>query len=403
MLFRGTRAHEVERRFDTFAQIERRRLDVHAARLDLREVEDVVDDREECVAGIADRVDVVALLAVERRVEQQPRESDDRVHRRADLMAHGGEERALRLVGLFRSRARFVGLGKQPRVLDGDPDVGRDRAEQVLVGVAEASFLARALHADGADRFAARHDRNPQVRLGRGSHPCHADRAGSRVQRFVDDQRLGRRDDLARPPLADRLRTYVVAIHVREANEARLLVHERDVDDVRAEGLAHLLADELDQRLQLELRGDRLPDGIDRGQLGGALRRLLEQDLGLLEQARVLQRDAHAARERGEQPHVGIAEGVFAIDIVQADDAAHLGADEDRDAYGAFGGLGSGNRLARDADRRHAFLVIFIDYQWLPGADDVLADRRNRSIRYFEALTLFQQVVVVPHVGFRIV
>src|SRR4029077_2149588 len=102
-------------------------------------------------------------------------------------------------------------------------------------------------------------------------------------------------------------------------------------------------------------------------------------------------------------PDVGIAEGVFAIDVVQSDDAAHLVADEDRDAHGAFGRLGSRNRLARDADRCQAFLVIFIDHQWLPGADDVLADRRNRSIRYFEALTLFQQVVIVPRVGFRIV
>ena len=50
--------------------------------------------------------DVVVLLGVERRVEQQPAHADHRVHRRADLVAHRGEERALRLVGGFgRARA----------------------------------------------------------------------------------------------------------------------------------------------------------------------------------------------------------------------------------------------------------------------------------------------------------
>ena len=45
---------EVERRLDALAQVERLRLDVHAPGLDLREVEDVVDDREQRVAGVAD-------------------------------------------------------------------------------------------------------------------------------------------------------------------------------------------------------------------------------------------------------------------------------------------------------------------------------------------------------------
>ena len=53
------------------------------------------------------RIDVgeLALLVVERRVEQQVGHADDRVHRRADLMAHRGEEGAL---GLGRRVGRLA-------------------------------------------------------------------------------------------------------------------------------------------------------------------------------------------------------------------------------------------------------------------------------------------------------
>ena len=117
LLLRRARADEVERRLDALAQIERLRLDVHAAGLDLREVEDVVDDREQRVAGVADRGGVVALLVVERRVEQQPAHADHRVHRRADLVAHRGEERALRLVRRLGLRARASCASAKSRAL----------------------------------------------------------------------------------------------------------------------------------------------------------------------------------------------------------------------------------------------------------------------------------------------
>jgi hypothetical protein len=55
VLLGGARGHEVERRFHAVAQVEGLRLDVHAPGLDLREVEDVVDDGEQRVARVADR------------------------------------------------------------------------------------------------------------------------------------------------------------------------------------------------------------------------------------------------------------------------------------------------------------------------------------------------------------
>ena len=110
MLFDGARRDEVERGFDALAQVEGLRLDVHAAGFDLREVQDVVDDGQQRVAGFADGRDVVVLLGVELGVEQQPAHADHRVHRRADLVAHRRQERALGLVGGLGRGARLLRL-----------------------------------------------------------------------------------------------------------------------------------------------------------------------------------------------------------------------------------------------------------------------------------------------------
>ncbi len=150
VLVDGARRDEVERRFDAVAQVERRDLDVHAACLDLREVEDVVDDGEQRIARLANGRRVIVLLGVERRVEQEPAHADHRVHRRADLVAHRGEEAALRFVRGFRGRARFLSLLEQPRVLDRDDRLVGERVEQRQLLVAEG--LGRlSQHSDGAD------------------------------------------------------------------------------------------------------------------------------------------------------------------------------------------------------------------------------------------------------------
>ena len=66
---------------------------------------------EQRFAAGADRLDVFALLAVSARLEQQAGHADDRVHRRADLVAHVGEELALRLRRRLR---RFLGGFRSP-------------------------------------------------------------------------------------------------------------------------------------------------------------------------------------------------------------------------------------------------------------------------------------------------
>src|SRR5436190_301879 len=101
-LLGGEGSDQVDDRLDALAEIELRLLELDAAGLDLREVEDVVDDPEQSLATAGDHRRVVALLGIEPGPLEQPAHADDRVHRRADLVAHRSQERALRLVRLLR-------------------------------------------------------------------------------------------------------------------------------------------------------------------------------------------------------------------------------------------------------------------------------------------------------------
>ena len=110
---RGLARHEIDRALDARAQVERHVLEVEVPRLDLREVEDVVDDREQVLAARLHHPQVLGLLRLERRLEQQVGEADDGVERRADLVAHVREKLALRVRGLLGACARLDerGLG----------------------------------------------------------------------------------------------------------------------------------------------------------------------------------------------------------------------------------------------------------------------------------------------------
>ena len=87
-------------------------------------------------------------------------------------------------------------------------------------------------------------------------------------------------------------------------------VVDRDVDDLCVEDLLDLLADEVVDRLQLELTGDRLLHAVDQRQLGVALP-------GLVHQAGIFKRDAKAPGQRVEQLPVGLAERMLPIDVLE--------------------------------------------------------------------------------------
>src|SRR5205814_1422003 len=104
----GPLAHEQQRVVDRRREIERRHVELHPARLDLGEIEDVVDQGQEVLARGEDVAEVLRLLLVrlaEHPLQQHVREPDDRVERRAQLVRHAREELGLVLAGDFELAA----------------------------------------------------------------------------------------------------------------------------------------------------------------------------------------------------------------------------------------------------------------------------------------------------------
>ena len=67
--------------------------------LDLGQVQDVIDERQKRAAAGLDDLGVSELLFAETGIEEQLQYADDAIHRRADFMAHVGQEAAFRQVG----------------------------------------------------------------------------------------------------------------------------------------------------------------------------------------------------------------------------------------------------------------------------------------------------------------
>ena len=125
---------------------------LHAPRLDLRQVEDVVDQREQVAARAEHAIERLEVLL--RRLGILPQhlgDADDGVERRAQLVAHVGEELRLVLARLFELAAFVLDLLEQAHVLDGD---------RRLVGEGGDSSIC--LSVKGAPRMRA----NPRTPIG---------------------------------------------------------------------------------------------------------------------------------------------------------------------------------------------------------------------------------------------
>ena len=83
------------------ADRKRNRFELELAHLDLREVEDVVEDTQERIGRALGHAEILALLRRQRRVERELGHADDAVERRPNLMAHIRQELALGLVCLL--------------------------------------------------------------------------------------------------------------------------------------------------------------------------------------------------------------------------------------------------------------------------------------------------------------
>jgi hypothetical protein len=96
---------------DQGRQVHRLEIDLHAARLDLADVEQVVDESEQMLAGRLDALEIgqdFGLAAVGHLLLEDLGVADDRVERRAQLVTHAREEFGLGLIGLVSEVAGFL-------------------------------------------------------------------------------------------------------------------------------------------------------------------------------------------------------------------------------------------------------------------------------------------------------
>src|SRR5215467_13146037 len=102
---------------------------LHASHLDLRQVEDVIDQREEMRAGGVNISQILVLLFVEiaeHALVQHLGEADDGVQRRAQLVRHVGEELGFVLARRLELPTLHLDLAEETGILDGE---GRLRGE----------------------------------------------------------------------------------------------------------------------------------------------------------------------------------------------------------------------------------------------------------------------------------
>ena len=119
---------------------------------------------------------------------------------------------------------------------------------------------------------------------------------------------------------------------IRERDEpGRGLVHA-DVGDLRVENLLDLVADDVIDRLQLELAGERRLNPVDQRELGVPLPRLVHE-------AGVVEGHAEAARERGQEALVRLGEGVCPVEVLERDHPGRTTANHEWDEQQRTGRL----------------------------------------------------------------
>ena len=126
----------------------------------------------------ADDRRLLALLVVELASQQQPAHADHRVHRRADLVAHRCQERALGRVGRVGRVARLLSARVQPRVVERDHGQLGEPLEPLDLGLPRTSRSSDGVACDSerAERRVARYaaERSPSRRSGRGGSSVRA-------------------------------------------------------------------------------------------------------------------------------------------------------------------------------------------------------------------------------------
>ena len=182
------RAERVERAGDQAGQRERGVFQLEPAGLDLGEVEQVVDDAQQRLRRIAHGRHALALLLVQALVLENLHHAEHAVHRRADLVAHGGEEGRFGLGRGFGLGARglggLLGGGERRLALAQLGDVVIDAEQAAVLELAEDVFDVAA--AVGAPLVAvAAGLAHPARRLRRPWRRCRASSSGPYSPRVI--------------------------------------------------------------------------------------------------------------------------------------------------------------------------------------------------------------------------
>ena len=130
----GALANHRDAVLDQVRQEDRFEVDLHLARLDLRQIENLVDQLEQMAPRVADVTDVLVLSLVElaeHPIEQDIREADDRVQRRPQLVRHAGEELRLVPAGHLHLACLVFELLEHPGVVDCHDRLAGERLEKV--------------------------------------------------------------------------------------------------------------------------------------------------------------------------------------------------------------------------------------------------------------------------------
>ena len=180
----GLRRKQLDDIVGDLARRHRLRLGIESASLDLGIVEKIFDQRQKRAGRRRHRADIGALLRRQLGIGEQLGHAHDAVHRRADLVADGGEKPRLGLAGIFGPLAgidqrRFGALARR--------DVARDRPVRDLIAglVAHRQFdprePARAARASGSrHRWNSGIRRLKRPRPARCRHRRQAPRASGR-------------------------------------------------------------------------------------------------------------------------------------------------------------------------------------------------------------------------------
>jgi hypothetical protein len=139
MLFLGAKGHHLGEVVEQRAQVEIEYFEGELARLDLGEIQDVVDQGQQGFSAGEDGLGVAALLVGKLRVQQERGHPDDTVHGRANLVAHIGQELALCSARPFGLHSHGIRPSRGLHDTDHRGDTGEkltiaDRSPDVAVG-----------------------------------------------------------------------------------------------------------------------------------------------------------------------------------------------------------------------------------------------------------------------------